>query len=338
MTEELPMGDKFPELNQAIRDKNLAKAHQMLDAMMLKEPEFNKYSDIQIHIMLLSIESQAPKCLLLLKHPFCHGDWYQNEHYNAGQNYLADILCEKKAFDFIEPCLLQGLTSMEMITSSLIKSNSKEGIDYILNHPHLDFDYGALKTQYAMTFISSDNLDSAKQIHERIYHTPKLIYQCIEKSISFYNIKGLKYLFEHEPIPTQQVMSYFFESIESDKKNVNYTFRAISQLAFKEQMSQYLPELYTTLKEHIGFTNSDKITQYFLEPYFKNANQLDNLFGSVYQFLNTIYENEPIPMSIMQSILANKQNSFKDFDIFYEKRKLEESTLLITNTNKSLKL
>lgn len=332
------MNDNFSDLTQSIENKNFQKAQQMLDSMMLKEPEFHNHSKIQRAIIVSSLKVNAIEGLTLLNHPFCHGDWYENDHLKSGQHFLANIILDEKKFDLIEPCILKSLTTMQLITSSLISSNNTEGIDYIIKHDRLEFDYGSLKTQYILAFRHKENLETIQQISSQVYHTPKIIHQCFEHSISSYNVEGLQYLFKEHSIATLQVASYFLETIEKQKINFDYNFNALTNLRFKENMAQFLTELHTTLKQHTGFENTDKMTLYFLEPFIKNSYQMENLFDHVYQFLNTVYQDSNIPLSIMEHIKQKNKQDFKDFDVYYEKRKLDESISRSSEKVNSLKL
>jgi hypothetical protein len=349
------MSQDFSELIKAIEEKNYPKAHATLDSMMSHEPEFSNFSKVQVVIMLAALKSDSLNCLSLINHPFCHGDWYENDHLKSAQSILAKMIVKEGFFEAIEHSILKGLTSMSLVTSQIINAANNQAITYILNHPKLEFDYAQLKYHYVALFRDSNHIETILQLKDKLYHTPMLVNDCIHKSIESKNIVGLEYLFNHHSIVTQQVFSYFLEYIETSIKDINYSFNDLSQLSFdddhssfsnKKQMNShdFLCQFYTLLKDKIGFENNEKMTQYFIKPYINNPSGLDNLFDSVYEILDIIYPNATAPNEIISSFeekcntVLNGKNRFADFQVCYEKRKFDTSVNSSSKEGNKLKL
>lgn len=353
------MSDDFNELKKAIVEKNFPQAYHILDTMMLENAEFDNYGKVQMVIIKSAIELKSLEGLSLLKHPFCHGDWYQNDHFLASQRKLAHMLVKEKAFDLIEPCVLKSLTHMDAVTSHLIKSQNNEGIDYILNHPRLELDYAELKNQYINLFHKAESIPTLLKLKDKLYHTPMIINECVDKSIKSKNVKAIDYLFENFSTPTHQVFSALLDYIQTGKKQFDFGLRSILELSFDNDQvllegikpmptHEYICEFYTKFQKHMKFEADNKITQYFLELYIGKSHEIahepEDRFKAIYEFLDIVYANTSAPSEIVQApqkkcnSMLNGKNIFADFEVYYEKRKLEASINQVSQSGSKLKI
>ena len=335
-------------LAKLIKDNQTDKVYELLETISSEE-DFDEHRSIINVLIDNSLCSRNYQFLKLLNHPFCHGENSDNMKYSKSS--VARFLIVNQCYDLIEHTVLNGFTSMEHVSLYALSDYNLDSVKYIFDHPRLELDYNVLRNSYinlfkikGFSFSNESYTHSLELLQSKTYHTPELINECMENSINIQSIEVAHYLLNKYPKETKIVMKDWVHYIETGKLNFKYNFRSLQSMKMNDEakisLDCYLCELYTLLKDNVEFKNQEKIVKHFLDPFIHNSYQFDNSFALGFEFLNKVYklDGQNVPLSMLDYVQKHPQFSFTDFDIYYDKLKLENQMSSDMNQSKKMKL
>lgn len=331
-----PIDYDFPHIKQAIEEKNYDKALTELDSLMHNYPDFEDNHEVMLAVMKFALENKFVDALTLCHHPLCYRDNYNNAKYV--KEHLASFLSQQSHADLIEACVLRGFTSIESISDKMIeRSDNNSMFEYVLNHPRLSITYPELKKYYLSLFTKENHIKTFLKVKDKIFHTPELVAQCFDLSIESRNIAYVEYLLTHFPNEMKSILNSMVKALKKGKEDYYSQWYEIKYGNFIKN-KDFLSNLYKIVKKESQFEENDLLAFCFVSSYMRYSDNLNYQFEQVYQFLKVAYEDSIIPMSIMDDLKQNPENNFKDFNIYYDVVKLENTNLKASEPKRNIKI
>lgn len=308
--------------------------HSDYSLFVLIKANYKSYTNLFHDLIELGVKYQSVEAL-----QFIHDSMFEivreREELSA-ERIVSEAIFKQRQYDFITPCVLGSITTMQAITESFFNYKEQSFLDYLNIQPMIKLHPGRIYDNFEHLFHDSSDLSIVKQMSVK-WDNP-LIYNCFKSCLKTGNLDGIVYLMDN-PLSSELMVKLTQELLENKgeeaKRYSDYSY-LVQYINFHHENNHFVISFIGLMKEKFNLSIEPLSAEYFLHPLVRNIAENEN--ETIYQFLKQFYALDNKPVAPESISYIQEWSKYEDFFNYFEKRELENQVNLNQNKSSKIKL